>query len=187
MTKLKSIIPYGHQTVVFGLAAAVIYLVMINITLENIQSLSGHRPFDMRPGGYSTEQAYALLGALGVDGRQYYLTRQIPLDLLYPGLMALTLVSVLKWLDSRGLNQVLAQVGIWLSIGAAITDYLENTGICLMILGWPETPTNLIRAASLASISKAVLTTLAVLTVCIGLVFWMFTKTRSWLQPTPHN
>ncbi|MEM7289036.1 MAG: hypothetical protein AAF412_01485 [Pseudomonadota bacterium] len=187
MTELKSINRYGQQAVVFGLAAASIYFVMINISLEHIQSLSGLSPFDMRPGGYSTEQAYALLDALGVDGRQYYLTRQIPLDLLYPGLMALTFVSVLKWLDSHGLNRVLTQVGICVSVGAAITDYLENAGICLMILSWPEPPTNLIQTSSVASIAKAVLTTLAVLTVGIGLVFWMFTKTHNWLRPTPHN
>ena len=71
MTELKSINRYGQQAVVFGIAAAGIYLVMINITLEHIQLLSGLRPFDMRPGGYSTEQAYALLDALGIDGRQY--------------------------------------------------------------------------------------------------------------------
>ncbi|MEM8539361.1 MAG: hypothetical protein AAGF25_00265 [Pseudomonadota bacterium] len=187
MTKLKSINRFGQQAVVFSLAAAGIYLVMINTTLEHIQSLSGLRPFDMRPGGYSTAQAYALLDALGIDGRQYYLTRQIPLDLLYPGLMALTLVSVLKWLESRGFYRVLAQVGVWLSVGAAIADYLENAGICLMIISWPELPTNLIWAASFASISKAVLTTLAVLTVTIGVVFWLFRKTHNWLQPTPHN
>ncbi|MEP0940979.1 MAG: hypothetical protein ABJH63_05335 [Rhizobiaceae bacterium] len=187
MTELKSTNRYGQQAVVVGLAATCIYLAMINITLEHIQSLSGLRPFDMRPGGYSTEQAYALLDALGIDGRQYYLNRQIPLDLIYPGLMALTLVSVLKWLESHGLNGVLAQVGVWLSLGAAITDYLENAGICLMILNWPEPPTNLIRAASFASISKAVLTTLAVLTVTIGLVFWLSRKTHNWLKPTPHN
>lgn len=187
MAELKSINRYGQQAAVFGLAATGIYLVMLNITLEHIQSLSGLRPFDMRPGGYSTEQAYALLDALGIDGRQYYLTRQIPLDLIYPGLMALTLVSVLKWLESHGANRVLAKVGIWLSIGAAITDYWENTGICLMILNWPEPPISLIQAASFASISKAVLTTLAVLTVTIGLVFWLLRKTHNWLQATPQN
>ena len=75
MTKLISSNRNGQLAVVFGLAAAGIYLVMIKFTLEHIQSLSGLRPFDMRPGGYSTEQAYALLDALGIDGRQYYLTR----------------------------------------------------------------------------------------------------------------
>ena len=183
----KSTRQYGQYAAAFGLASLGIYLVMINITLDHIQSLSGLRPFDMRPGGYSSEQAYALLDALGVDGRQYYLTRQIPFDLIYPSLMALTLVSILKWLESQGVNHVLTQVGIWLSAGAATADYLENAGICAMILSWPDLPTSLVQAASIASIAKAILTTLAVLTVTIGLIFLVYRKMRSWLNPTVHN
>ncbi len=179
MTESKLSNQHGLQAVIFGLAAAGIYIVMINITLEHIQFLSGLRPFDMRPGGYSSEQAHVLLDALGIDGRQYYLTRQIPLDLIYPALMALTLVSILKWIERQGVNRVLTKVGIGLSVGAAIADYLENVGICSMILSWPDLPTSLVQAVSLASIAKAVLTTAAVLTVTSGLVFWLYKGMRN--------
>jgi hypothetical protein len=37
-------------------------------------------------------------GALGEDGRRYYLTRQLPLDAVYPGLLALTLVYTILFL-----------------------------------------------------------------------------------------
>ena len=183
MTESKSANQHGLHAVIFGLAAAGIYIVMINITLEHIQFLSGLRPFDMRPSGYSSEQAHALLDALGIDGRQYYLTWQIPLDLLYPAFMALTLVSILKWIERQGANGRLTKVGIGLSVGAAIADYLENIGICLMILGWPDLPTSLVQTVSLASITKAVLTTAAVLTVTSGLAFWLYKGMRNWLQP----
>ena len=138
---MKMMIPtkqYGRQAALFGLAASGIYLLMIFITLAHIETLSGLRPFDMRLSGYSAEQANSLLSALGSSGRRYYLTRQIPLDLAYPALMALTLVSLLKWLGLRGAGHKLIQTGIWFSIGAAVFDYLENVGICLMILSWPE-------------------------------------------------
>ena len=101
--------------------------------------------------------------------------------------MALTLVCVLKWLESHGLNRVLAQVGVWLSVGAATADYFENLGICAMILGWPEPSIIVIQASSVASIAKAALTTLAVLAVAIGLAFWLYKSLRSWLKPTLHN
>lgn len=125
---------YGLQAVLLGFAAIAIYLIMIYGTLAHIEALSGLRPFDIRPGGYSPVEANTLLDALGASGRRFYLTRQIPLDLAYPALMALTLISLLRWLESRGTDHRLVQIGIWLSLGAAIADYLENAGICIMIL-----------------------------------------------------
>lgn len=187
MTQIKSTRQYGRLAIVFGLAATCIYLVMINITLEYIETLTGLLPFDMRPGGYSPEQAYALLNALGVDGSHYYLTRQIPVDLMYPALMALTLVSILKWLEAQNVARTLTKVGVWLSIGAAAADYLENAGILMMILNWPEQSIYLVHAASTASIAKAGLTTLAVLSVIIGLIVWAYGKTLVWLKPAPSN
>lgn len=185
---MKKTIPtkqYGRQAALFGLAASGIYLLMIFITLAHIEALSGLRPFDMRPGGYSAEQANSLLSALGSGGRRYYLTRQIPLDLAYPALMALTLVSLLKWLGSRDVNHKLIQTGVWFSIGAAIADYLENVGICLMILSWPDTSGNIVLAASVASIVKSGLTMAAVVTVLLAVVFWTFKKMRPFARSMP--
>ena len=170
---------YGRQAALFGLAAAGFYLLMIFGTLAHIETVSGLRPFDMRPGGYSAELANALINELGPSGRRYYLTRQIPLDLVYPSLMALTLVSLLKWLGSRGISQSLVRIGTWFSIAAAIVDYLENAGICFMILSWPETSANTVLAASVASIAKSGLTTAAVLIVLLGVGFWAFKRIRN--------
>lgn len=168
--------PYGRQAALFGLAAAGIYLLMIFVTLAHIETLSGLRPFDMRPGGYSAELANSLINDLGSSGRRYYLTRQIPLDLVYPALMALTLVSLLKWLGSRDVSQKLVRIGTWFSIAAAVADYLENAGICLMILSWPDIPANTVLAASVASILKSGLTTAAVLIVLLGVGSWAFKR-----------
>ena len=180
MKNTRSTGHYGMQAALFGLAAIGIYLIMINVTLAHIETLSGLRPFDMRPGGYSHEQAQSLLDALGANGRRYYLTRQLPLDLAYPALMALTLISTLKWLASRGANQRLVQVGVWLSFGAAMADYLENAGICTMILSWPDPSANIVLAASVASIAKAGLTTVASLTVILGVVLWAYRRMRNY-------
>jgi len=187
MTQIKPTQQYGRLAIAFGLAATCIYLVMINITLEYIETLTGLLPFDMRPGGYSPEQAYALLNALGTDGNRYYLTRQIPLDLIYPALMALTLVFIFKWLAAKKISRMLTKIGVWLSIGAAAADYLENVGISMMILNWPEPSKYLVHASSTASIAKAGLTTLAVLSVIIGLLLWAYGKTLMWLKPASSN
>ena len=180
---MKTKIPtkqYGRQAALFGLAAAGFYLLMIFGTLAHIETLSGLRPFDMRPGGYSAELANSLIDALGSSGRRYYLTRQIPLDLVYPALMALTIISLFKWLGSRDVSQKLVRIGTWFSIVAAIADYLENAGICLMILSWPEISANTVLAASVASIVKSGLTTAAVLIVLLGVGFWAFKRIRTY-------
>ena len=185
---MKMMIPtkqYGRQAALFGLAAAGFYLLMIFVTLAQIETLSGLRPFDMRPGGYSAEQANSLLSALGSSGRRYYLMRQIPLDLAYPALMALTLVSMLKWLRLQEVNHRLVQIGIWFSIWAALADYLENVGICLMILSWPEISANTVLAASVASTVKSGLTTAAVLIVLLGVGFWAFRGIRNYAYSMP--
>jgi hypothetical protein len=171
---------YARQAALFGLAAAGFYLVMIFVTLTHIETLSGLRPFDMRPGGYSAELANSLINDLGPSGRRYYLTRQIPLDTVYPALMALTFVSLLKWLGSRGVSPKLVRVGIGVSIAAAIADYLENAGICLMILSWPEIPANIVLAASIASIVKSGLTTAAFLIVLFGVGVWAYKSIRTY-------
>ncbi|WP_270725739.1 hypothetical protein [Shimia sp. Alg240-R146] len=171
---------YGRQAALFGLAAAAVYLLMIFGTLAHIETLSGLRPFDMRPGGYSAELANSLIDALGSSGRWYYLTRQIPLDLIYPALMALTLISLFKWLGSRDVSQTLVQVGTWFAVAAAIADYLENAGICLMILSWPEISANTVLGASAASIVKSGLTTTVVLMVVLGVCSWAFKRNRAY-------
>ena len=101
--------------------------------------------------------------------------------------MALTLASILKWLEGQGVNRVLTKVGTGLSVGAAIADYLENVGICTMILHWPDLPTGLVQAVSSASIAKAVLTIAAVLTVTSGLIFLLYKGMRNWQQANPRK
>ncbi|MFK8034936.1 MAG: hypothetical protein AB8B94_12405 [Hyphomicrobiales bacterium] len=178
MTNTISTRRFGLHAALFGLAATGIYFLMIFMTLAHIEVVSGVLPFDMRPGGYSLAQAQELLNGLGAAGRRFYLTRQIPLDLAYPALMALTLVSLLKWLGSRGANYRLAKLGIWLSFAAAIADYSENAGICMMILSWPDLSESLVLAASAASIVKAGLTTAAFSIVLLCFGFSAFKKMR---------
>ena len=88
----------GRAAAVFGTAATAVYLAMVLGTLPALEAQAGMMPFDLRPTGYSTDTALALLRALGAEGRFYYLTRQLPLDTLYPALMALTLSSLYRWI-----------------------------------------------------------------------------------------
>lgn len=157
----------------FGLAAATVYYLMITVTLSHLEAISGHVPFDMRPLGYGPQDAAALLEGLGAEGRSYYLTRQIPLDTIYPALLALTLVAMICWLGRRIPNSRLVRIGVALSVGSALFDYVENLGIIAMIWSWPDASAPLVHAVSTATIFKSALTSFAVLlTLCMGFV-WM--------------
>ena len=151
-----------------GLIAASIYWVMISVTLAHIEAVSGQTPFDMRPTGYGPTQAAALLEALGGDGRDYYLRRQLALDTLYPAMLALTMIATICWLGQRMPNRKIVRFGIAFSLASALFDYVENLGILTMIWNWPDVSVPLVYATSSATILKSVSTTLAVL-----LVLWM--------------
>jgi len=163
----------GTIAVGSGFIAATIYFVMITITLAHIQNVSGQVPFDMRPSGYAPNEAVVLLQSLGVDGRNYYLFRQIPLDTLYPAMLALTLSATILWFGRRISNRRLIFIGVAVSICSAVFDYAENFGIVAMILSWPEVSVPLVHTVSTASVLKSVATTLAVMLVVLVGFKWM--------------
>jgi len=153
-----------------GAIAASIYLLMMSVTLAHIEAVSGQIPFDMRPFGYGPTEAAAILDALGMDGRAYYLRRQIALDTVYPPMLALTMIATICWLGQRMPNKKLVRLGIALSVVSALFDYVENIGIVAMIWNWPEVSVPLIYSASSATVLKSVSTTLAVgLIILVGI------------------
>lgn len=163
---------YGIAAIAFGLAGTTLYLLMVNVTLAHIQALSDQIPFDMRPFGYTAQDAARLLGALGEEGRKYYITRQIPLDTIYPVLLAMTLVSTILWLGSCLSSRKLVRAGIVLSLSAAIFDYAENFGVAVMILAYPNFSKALVYVTSTASITKACSTIGAVtITICLAVIW----------------
>lgn len=164
---------YGVAAIAFGLAGAALYILMINVTLAHIEALSGQVPFDMRPFGYGPQEAAQLLDGLGEEGRTYYLTRQIPIDSVYPALLAMTLVSAFCWFGLRMPNSKLVGVGIAFSVGAALFDYAENLGVSVMILSWQNVSHALVHATSAASIAKSCSTTAAALIALLLGGTWM--------------
>ena len=171
---------YGKIAIGAALLATSVYVAMVSVTLAHLEFVSGQVPFDMRPLGYGPLDAATLLDALGADGREYYLSHQIPLDTLYPALLALTLSSSIFWFGQRMPNRRLVHLGVAFSIGSALFDYFENLGIVAMIYGWPDVPGSLVYAASTATIVKSVLTTLAViLALATGLVWARLPKADS--------
>lgn len=152
---------------VFAVTLA-IYLTMLTWTLPGISAdAAGFVPFDMRPMGYSPDEARSFLAALDDKGRALYLGPQAQLDLVYPLVLAIVLAGAVSVLISdwrlRGVLYVLI-------LGGMLADYTENTFVALMLEYTEPVPDRLASLASKATVVKSVLTGLAMIAVLVGLI-----------------
>ena len=146
----------------FAVTAAV-YFVMIFWSLPRIATAAGGAmPFDMRPLGYSFDDAKTFLGALTPEGSAFYLNVQHRLDAAYPALLAATLFFAVRALapGASPLPTLLALV----ALPGAVFDYLENSSVTVMLNAGASglTPELTVRA-SLWTLLKSVFTTIAML------------------------
>ena len=171
----------AKRTAAFGAVATAVYLAMVLGSLPRLEALSGHTPFDMRPLGYSPDEARALLAALGEEGRAFSLRCQLALDTIYPALMALTLAGLFR-LAGRGLAlERAAAAGLAASWLAAGFDYAENAGIALM-LRHVNPPEALMIAASHATVAKSLTTSAAVFGL-LALFLWRIWSVKAAGRP----
>ncbi|PCI40143.1 MAG: hypothetical protein COB46_07345 [Rhodospirillaceae bacterium] len=78
------------------------YLTMVLWSLPLVSDMAGGGvPFDMRPSGYSFEEAQVFLMAMSNKGRDFYLNTQHLLDFFYPTLFAITVAIALIHLVPR--------------------------------------------------------------------------------------
>jgi hypothetical protein len=66
----------------------------------------------------------------------------------------------------------IVHLGVAFAVGSALFDYIENLGIVAMIHGWPDVSASFVYAASIATIAKSVMTTLAVMLVLATGFIW---------------
>ena len=165
---------------VFWLLFAVMLGDYLAMVLWSIPVLSrdagGLAVFDMRPGGYTFDEARTFLAALSPEGTRFYTQVQHRLDAAYPALLALTL----GWAILR-----LAPVrwGIWRYVLAAtaipgmVFDYWENFDVSAMLRAGPDgiTPA-LVETASLHSQLKAATSTVSMTILLILLAIWLFRR-----------
>jgi len=170
MINLLSFPQHGSRILLFWGAAILVYFLMVFGTLADIEQITGVRAFDMRPTGYSYADALALISALEDEGRRIYLMRQIPLDMVYPALLAISSASSLLWLSrSFGSTVRWNRAVAAMAYLAATADYAENGLIVWMLNAEPSVPEALVKAASLASMSKSILSTIVFTTLLVAL------------------
>ena len=148
-----------------------VYLIMLSYSIPAVTAFAPEFPiFDLSPLGYSFSYANELLDALGLEGRNLYLSTQLPLDFIYPGLFSITYSLLLVWLFGKVFNvnskiYYLALVPFF----AGIFDYVENIFIIKMISSFPDLQVNTVKIASTFTVLKSSFTMAFFILLIVGI------------------
>ncbi len=149
----------------------IVYGVMVLWSLPRIAAAAGGlAAFDMRPTGYTFDEAKAFLAALSPEGAAFYLGVQEKLDSVYPALLGATLFFAIAALAP-------ARLGIWrwvlalIAIPGAVFDYLENAAVSVMLtVGVDGLTPAAVEAADRWTVLKSAFTAVAMVTLVLLLV-----------------
>lgn len=156
-----------------------VYLSMVLWSLPVISTAAaGLAPFDLRPAGYTFEEAMAFLTALSPEGRDFYRTVQHRLDLVFPGLLAATILLAIAALLPGRLGRWRFVLPLPVVLAAAF-DWAENADVGKMLAAGAEGVTpEMVAAASRWSVLKAGVSTVAY----SGLLILLLWKGAAWLR-----
>ncbi len=170
----------GRNVIILFVFTQIIYFLMLFYTIPKVMSYAnGMKILDLMPTGFSADYAKTLFDELGVVGRDYYLFRQIPLDMIYPFLFAVTYSLLLTYLfkksfDTESKLQFLSIIPLF----GGFFDYMENIGIIIMLSNYPIFSSMLANVTNLFSIFKSISTTLFFILLVIGIIGFIVKKFR---------
>ena len=173
----------GKTVIMLFIITMSVYLLMLFYTIPMVESFAPNTVlFDLSPSGYSYQHAITLLEELGNEGRQFYLSRQLPLDFIYPGLFAISYTLLLIWLFSKSFKDTskIYYLAFIPALGG-LFDYLENIYIISMLNAFPDLSAGLVRIASTFTLLKSIFTTVFFLLLFAGFAAFVYTKNRTKL------
>jgi len=159
------------KTVLFFIPTIIVYALMIFVTAPKLSDHSnGMKILDLMPVGYSPEYVQKLFETLGESGREIYLWQQIPLDLIYPALFAISfsLLIGIIFKNSRLANKT--DKFILIPIFGALFDYLENIGIIIMLKIFPDFYVWLSNMTSMFTVLKSFFVTITFVLIIFGVI-----------------
>lgn len=163
---IKRLVNENKWMILSFVAAVVVYMVMILITIPAIRnSMNGIEIFDLRPMGYSVNEGFEILSALTKETIQYYKYVQLPLDLIYPFALSMFCFLALSKLTSKmGKLKVVK----WSAFLVMTFDYLENIGIYYLLSNTVKPW--MIQVTSFFSVSKSLSTIVVMTILCILII-----------------
>jgi len=184
MNFLKNILSkniQGQKVAVLFIVTNLVYILMVLVTIPKIMNFSnGIKVLDMLPFGYDFEYVNNLFLELGSNGRNFYLYKQIPIDMIYPFLFGITYCLVLAFFLKK-INKFDSPL-IYLSLLpliAAFFDYMENFGTINLLNNYPNISELEVKMNSSFTIIKSLTTTAFFIALLIILVFFAIKKIRS--------
>ena len=155
------------------MALLFVIVLMVNFLLFPLLMPSGEgvMPLDIMF-AYSPAEAYEMIAAYGKEARQDYVKGLLLIDFAYPVIYSLLLGFgiYLLWRSPRLSMQPLL-------IMAA--DYIENTGILIMLSAWPEQLSGLAIATSIFTTIKWSMVAISVILILSGLIRRVFIRNPS--------
>lgn len=166
----------GKIIALLFVVTTVVYGIMLGITIPAVMHYAhGMKLPDMLPTGYHAAYIHQLLTALGESGRQAYLYKQLPMDMLYPGLFGITYCLLLAWLLRR-LQQTESVLFLfcYLPLLAGLFDYFENFGIITLLKTYPHQTGFMVSVTNTFTILKSGLTTVYFVVLLLVLLMWLW-------------
>jgi len=106
--------------------------------------------------GYTYEQAYDMLFALGVEGRAFYQTRILPLDFPFPFAYMLFFTCFIALLMKHTTPSKLFGYLLFVPVLAMLCDWIENVGILAMLINYPVLHNWAVTLASIMGMLKTI-------------------------------
>jgi len=161
-----------------------IYAAMVFGTIPHVLSFSDDiKLLDMMPTGYDFNYVTILLASLGPSGRSAYLHQQIPLDMIYPLLFAVTYFLLLGLI----LKQMVKSQSVlfylcFISVLVGIFDYLENIGIIMLLTSYPDISKLLAQTTNFFTLGKSYSTIVYFTILLVTIIVFLVNKLRRKLS-----
>ncbi|MDM9631505.1 hypothetical protein [Robiginitalea aurantiaca] len=170
----------GKKVLLLFLLTNMVYAVMLTVTIPKTMTFSnGLKLLDMMPLGYDLEYINMLFGTLGENGRQVYLTNQLPVDMIYPFLFGISYCLLIGFFLKK-LNKLDSFFFYlcFLPLIAGIADYIENFGIITMLYNFPDFSPFTAKVTTVFSVVKSMTTTVFFIALIITLLMLGISKIK---------
>jgi len=179
----------GNKVLSLFILTNFIYVFMLVVTIPKVMGFAdGLKLLDMLPSGYDADYVNHLFETLGANGRNVYLYHQIPADMFYPGLFAVTYCFLFNWfLKKINRHESPLFYFSFLPLIAGVSDYVENLGIITMLNEYPNISQETVSVANTFSMFKSASTTFYFFALLVVIVVFVSEYLKKKKYGSVHN